>query len=323
NIVMNAALTALMHGRCAEDVTLTALPLAHVYGNVVMNGTLMTGGTLILVSPFDAAQILAGIADHRATRFEGVPTMYYDLLGSDALRGANLTSLTLCTVGGQTMPIERMRAVEERFGCPLIELWGMSEIAGLGTTFPHTGPRTLGSIGIPLPGIQARTVDLESRAPVGADIPGELQIRGPIVMRGSLGNPAATDAVLDVDGWLSTGDIARIDNDGQIFIVDRSKDVILTSGNNVYPAEIERVIAAHPAVLMVAVGRDPHPRKGEAPHAYVVLRKGCVAEPGAIIDLCRHTLAPYKIPASVSFVADLPRNSTGKILRRALDRTAS
>ena len=216
------------------------------------------------------------------------------------------------------MPDEKMRAVEARFGCPLVELWGMSEIGGLGTTFPWTGPRTLGSIGVALPTMQVRTVDFESGRTTATDAPGELQVRGPLVMQGYLGNPAATREVLDEDGWLSTGDIARIDGDGQVFIVDRRKDMILTSGNNVYPAELERVIAMHSAVAMVAVGRDTHPTKGEVPHAYVVAKTGSVVDEAAIIDHCRGHLAPYKLPRAVSFVPDLPRNSTGKILRRAL-----
>lgn len=317
-VLLNAALTGTIHGRSCEDVTVTALPLAHVYGNVVMNATLLAGGTLVLLPAFDTAAVVEAIAGHRATRFDGVPTMYYFLLGFAGLETADLSSLRMCTVGGQTMPDEKMRAVEAAFGCPLVELWGMSEIGGLGTTFPWTGPRTHGSIGIALPMVDVRVVDPVSRAVLGGDTPGELQVRGPIVMQGYFGKPEATREVLGDDGWLSTGDIAQIDGAGQVFIVDRMKDVILTSGNNVYPAEIERVLAMHEAVAMAAVGRDAHPDKGEVPHAYIVLRDGAAGDSDAIIAHCRAYLAPYKLPRAVSFVTDLPRNSTGKILRRSL-----
>lgn len=318
SVLLNAALTGMMHGRSGEDVTVTALPLAHVYGNVVMNGTLLAGGTLVLLPAFDAGAVVEAIAAHRATRFDGVPTMYYFLLGFAGLAAADLSSLRMCTVGGQTMPEEKMRSVEAALGCPLVELWGMSEIGGLGTTFPWTGPHTHGSIGIALPMVDVRVVDPVSRAVLGGETPGELQVRGPIVMQGYFGKPEATREVLDPEGWLSTGDIARIDTAGQVFIVDRMKDVILTSGNNVYPAEIERVLAMQGDVAMAAVGRDVHPDKGEVPHAYIVLRDGAVGDSEAIIAHCRRYLAPYKLPRAVSFVADLPRNSTGKILRRAL-----
>jgi long-chain acyl-CoA synthetase len=320
NVLMNAGLTGLMHGRTAADITVSALPLAHVYGNVVMNGSLLAGATLVLLPAFSPEAVLEAIATHRATRFEGVPTMYYRLLDAPGLTDAAVETLTLCTVGGQTMPVDKMRAVETRFGCPLIELWGMSEIGGLGTTFPWTGQRTLGSIGIALPGMAVRTVDPDTRQPTAADKPGELQIRGPTVMIGYLGNPDATRETLDAEGWLSTGDVARIDADGQVFVIDRMKDVILTSGNNVYPAEIERAISSLAGVTMVGVGRDTHPDKGEVPHAYIVTESGVVISPDQVIEHCRSLLAPYKFPRHISFVEDLPKTSSGKILRRMLGK---
>lgn len=319
-VVTNAAMTGLMHGRSALDTVVAALPLAHVYGNVVMNGTILTGATLCLLRAFDPDAVLAAIETHRGTSFEGVPTMYYRLLASPRLGSTDLSSLRMCAVGGQNIPVEKMTEIEEAFGCPLIELWGMSELAGLGSTFPWTGPRTIGSVGYPLPVMEARTIDLETGRPTAVDEPGELQVRGPVVMSGYLNHPEATERAIDADGWLSTGDIARIDANRCIFILDRRTDVILTSGNNVYPAEVERVIATHPAVDMVAVARDPHPTKGEVPHAYVVLKAGNDLDPTAIIDHCRTLLAPYKLPRAVTFVDDLPKNSTGKIMRRMLNR---
>lgn len=322
NVLMNAGLTGLMHGRSADDITVSALPLAHVYGNVVMNGSLIAGATLILLPTFTPEAVFDAIGRYRATRFEGVPTMYYRLLTSPDIGIADVSSLRFCTVGGQTMPVDKMEAVEACFGCALIELWGMSEIAGLGTTFPWTGPRTLGSIGIALPGTEIRTVDAETRLQTPVDVAGELQIKGATVMMGYLGNPAATREALDDEGWLSTGDVARIDAAGLVFIIDRIKDVILTSGNNVYPAEIERVISGLPGVTMVGVGREAHSEKGEVPHAFIVRDSGSVISAEDVIEHCRGLLAPYKIPRRVSFVDDLPKTSSGKILRRFLGQDA-
>jgi len=319
NVLMNAQLTSLMHGRSERDTVVTALPLPHVYGTVVMNGTLLTGGTLVLHARFEEAPVLQSIQRHSATLFEGVPTMYFFLLNHPQLGGADLSSLRICTVGGQTMPVAKMEEVEARFGCPLIELWGMTELAGLGTTFAHHGPVRHGSIGVPLPYCAAKVVDVEdAKRELPAGEAGELMVRGPVVMAGYYGNDAATRETVEPDGWLHTGDVARIDEEGFIYIVDRKKDLILTAGYNVYPAEIERVVAAHPAVAMVAVGSIPDEAKGELAKAYVVPRSGSTPDEWDIIAHCREHLAAYKVPRAVQFVPDLPRTSTGKIMRRRL-----
>ncbi len=217
------------------------------------------------------------------------------------------------------MPVAKMQAVEERFGCPLIELWGMTELAGLGTTFPSNGPHKLGSIGIALPHVEARIADVADPA---ATMPrgevGELMIRGPIVMRGYYGNEKATRETIEADGWMHTGDLATMDEDGAVFIVDRKKDMIITGGFKVFPAEIERVIAAHPSVALVAVGSQPDEFKGEIAKAYVVLKPGASADAEEILALCREQIAAYKAPRALQFVADLPKTSTGKIMRREL-----
>jgi long-chain acyl-CoA synthetase len=251
--------------------------------------------------------------------FEGVPTMYMYLLNSAHLATYNLSSLTRCTVGGQTMPVAKMEEVEARFGCPLIEVWGMTEIAGVGTTHPLYGPRRHGSIGRAVPYVDCRIADLADagKTLVSEEI-GELMIRGPILMQGYYGNEAASRAALEPDGWLHTGDVARMDAEGYIYIVDRKKDLIITGGYNIYPAELERVIAAHPAVAMVAVGSQPDALKGELAKAYVVLKRDAPADANAILAHCRAHLAAYKVPRSVQFVSDLPKTSTGKIMRREL-----
>jgi long-chain acyl-CoA synthetase len=317
-VLLNVAMTAQMHARNAGDTVVSALPCPHVYGNVVFNSALWFGMTLVLHAAFREPEILDSIERHRATLFEGVPTMYMYLLNHAALPGADLGSLTRCTVGGQTMPVAKMEEVQARFGCPLVELWGMTELAGLGTTHPCYGPIKLGSIGIALPHVEARIDPVEAGAKAAPGTVGELMIRGPIVMQGYYNNEKATRETIEPDGWLHTGDLAYADEDGAIFIVDRKKDLIISAGNNIYPAELERVIAAHPAVAMVAVAGRPDPMKGEVPKAYVVLRQGVRAEADDIIAHCRKTLAPYKIPRAVAFVADLPKTSTGKILRRSL-----
>jgi long-chain acyl-CoA synthetase len=318
-VVLNTAMTANMHLRVADDVVVTALPYSHVYGNVVMNGAFLCGYSLVLLERFDADLALEAIERHQATLFEGVPTMYYYLLDSASLANRNLGSLTRATVGGQTMPLEQMRNVQQRLGCPLLELWGMTEIAGLGTTHPAYASERLGSIGLPLPLSECRIDDLRQPGQrVAAGERGELMFRGPTVMEGYIGNAEATAEALRTDGWLHTGDIAWQDDDGYVYLVDRVKEMIITGGYNIYPSEVERVIAGHPAVQMVAVGATADTTKGELAHAYVVLRPGVRADKEALMAYCRAHLAAYKVPKAIHFVSDVPKTSTGKIIRRAL-----
>lgn len=319
SVLTNTAMTATMHLRGPQDVVVSALPCSHVYGNVVMNAAIAYGMTLVLHASFDVERVLASIAQHRATMFEGVPTMYMYLLNSPRLPDFDLSSLTRCTVGGQTMPEAKMRLVEAALGCPLIELWGMTELGGLGTTHSAYGPKRLGSIGVALPHLEARIAASDgSDAVVPAGEVGELQIRGPVVMSGYLGRPEATAQTIDAQGWLRTGDLARIDAEGYIYVVDRLKDMIITAGFNIYPAELERTIAEHPDVAMVAVGSIPDEAKGELAKAYIVPRQGTSPDAAALEAFCRARLAAYKVPRAFQFVADLPKTSSGKVLRRKL-----
>ncbi len=321
NVLMNTVLTAVMHRRIADDTIVTALPCAHVYGNVVMNGCFFYGATLALVRRFEERAVLAAIQAHRATMFEGVPTAFMMLLAHPDLPKHDLGSLTRCTVGGQTMPVAKGREVEERFGCPLLELWGMTELAGLGTTHAWYAENRLGSIGVALPYVSARIAAAEdaTRTLAPGEV-GELMIKGPIVMQGYFGNDAATRETIEPDGWLHTGDVGKMDEDGYVQIVDRKKDMINTGGFNVYPAEIERVLASHPAVAMSAVGRVPDEIKGELAKAYVVLKPGVHISAEELVAFCRKELAAYKVPRAVRFVAALPTTSTGKIMRRELGK---
>ena len=319
-VLLNCALTATMHGRDERDVVVTALPAPHVYGNVAINGTFLVGGTVVLMERFNAAEALALVDEHRATLIEGVPTMYAMMLAAPEIERADLSSLRRSTVGGQTISTAVIREWERRsHGAPLLELWGMTELSGLGTTHALHAPNVHGSIGVALPGVEVRVsslVDRTQAAPVGE--PGELCVRGPLNMLGYYGRPDWTSEAIDADGWLHTGDVAHANADGYFFVVDRLKDMIITGGYNVYPAEIERVVASHPAVAMVAVGRLADDLKGEVARAYVVLKPGTSSSEAEILEHCRPHLAAYKLPRSVRFVPDLPKTSTGKIMRREL-----
>ncbi len=319
SIVLNVAMTALMHQRSDSDTVVTALPCPHVYGNVVMSGAIQNGMTLVLHPNFEEQTILKSIQEHRATLFEGVPTMFMFLLNHPEFDHYDLSSLRCCTVGGQTMPKPKMEEVEERFGCPLIELWGMTELGGLGSTFAANGPVKHGSIGVALPYTEARiaSTDDASKTLLAGEV-GELMIKGGIVMQGYFGNDQATRDTIEPDGWMHTGDVASMDEDGCIFIVDRKKDMILTAGYNVYPAEIERVVAGHPDVALVAVGSIPDEEKGELAKAYIVPKVGATPSADNVIAYCREHLAAYKVPRAVQFVDDLPKTSTGKVMRREL-----
>ena len=319
NVIMNAALTATMTVRTRHDTVVTALPCPHVYGNVVMNTSFLYGMTLVLLPLFEPAAVMQAIQDHKATLFEGVPTMFMYLLADPEFDSYDLSSLTRCTVGGQTMPAAKAQEFEARVGCPVLEIWGMTEVAGLGTANPWYGENRHGSIGIQLPTVQCRIADVDDAAKtLPAGEVGELMVRGPIVMQGYYGNEQGTSETIEPDGWLHSGDLAKMDEAGYIWIVDRKKDMILTAGFNVYPAELERVIAAHPAVALVAVGSLPDETKGEIAKAYIVLKPGETGDADAILAHCREHLAAYKVPRQVQFVADVPKTSTGKIMRREL-----
>ena len=318
-VFLNTAAVFAVQTRTERDVMLNALPLPHVYGNIIMNGTFMAGATLVMMERFDPAVALAEIRRHQVTVVDGVPTMYAMMLADPSMPGTDLSSLRMCAVGGQTMPVAKMEEWERRSGAPLLELWGMTELGGAGTSNCGYMPNVHGSIGFVLPGLEARIASLEDACLTVPDgEPGELMVRGPLVMLGYYANEQATRAAIEPDGWMHTGDIASRDDEGHYFIVDRRKDLIITGGFNVYPAEIERVVASYPAVAMVAVGSVPDETLGELARAYVVLRPDATATEAQIIDHCRPHLAAYKLPRSVRFVPDLPKTSTGKVMRREL-----
>jgi len=272
-----------------------------------------------LMERFDAGEVMDAVQTHKATIMDGVPTMYFYMLAHSEFDKFDLTSLTRAVVGGQTMPVAKSEEWTTKVGTPMLELWGMTELAGPGIMQHSYGENRLGAAGIEMPYFRAKIVDPED---VTTELPngevGELMVSGAFVMLGYFGNEEATKEAIEPDGWLHSGDLAKMDDDGYIFMVDRKKDMILTAGYNIYPAEIERVIAGHAAVAMVGVGGKADVEKGEIAKAYVVLKPDATAMPDDIRKHCREHLAAYKVPREVQIVADLPTTSTGKILRREL-----
>ncbi|HEV7885023.1 MAG TPA: long-chain fatty acid--CoA ligase [Solirubrobacteraceae bacterium] len=305
-----------------ETVTLGALPLFHTFGQTcAMNATLTAGGCLTLIPRFDPATALNVIERDRVSVFEGVPTMYGAMLHDPSAETADVSSLQVCACGGASLPVALMRAFEERFGCVILEGYGLSETSPV-ASFNHPGrPRKPGSIGTPIAGVEMKVVsDAGDDLPVG-DV-GEIVIRGHNVMKGYFNRPEATAEAIDADGWFHSGDLARVDEDGYFFIVDRKKDLIIRGGYNVYPREIEEVLYEHPAVREAAVVRVPHDDLGEEVGAAVVLEDGAVATTAELRAFVKDQVAAYKYPRHVWLVDELPKGPTGKILKRQIELPA-
>jgi long-chain acyl-CoA synthetase len=315
-LARNARLTAetLLQNH-PNDVMMGCLPLFHVFGLTCgLNATVLAGGTLTLLPRFDAGKALDIIARDRVTIFEGVPTMYAGMLHHPAADSADTTSLRVCVSGGAAMPVEILRGFEEKFGCMILEGYGLSETSPVASfNHPHR-PRKAGSIGTPVEGVEMRLVS-DAGGPVPAGEVGEIAIRGHNVMKGYWGKPAATTEAIP-DGWFRTGDLARVDEDGYYYIVDRKKEMIIRGGYNVYPREIEEALHEHPAVAEVAVIGMPHAELGEEVGAAVALKPGAEASPAELQQFVKERVAAYKYPRRVWLVAGLPKGPTGKILRR-------
>ena len=298
-----------------DDVVMGCLPLFHVFGLTCgLNAAIACGATLTLIPRFSADKALAVIARDHVTVFEGVPTMYAAMLGTDPSSRPDVSSLRLCISGGAAMPVEVMRQFEEAFGCIVLEGYGLSETSPVASfNHPHA-PRKPGSIGTPIEGVDMRLVD-KDRQEVPAGEVGEIEIRGHNLMKGYWGRPEATEATIR-DGWLATGDMARADEDGYLYIVDRKKDLIIRGGYNVYPREVEEVLYEHPAVAEAAVVGIPHESLGEDIGAAVVLKSGADASPAELSAYVKARLAAYKYPRRVWLTESLPKGPTGKILRR-------
>jgi long-chain acyl-CoA synthetase len=298
-----------------------ALPFFHIYGlTCVMLFGIELGVEQVLLPRFEVEEALAVFENDRPTMFSGVPTMYMALLASGAdLRKHHLHDVKIFNSGGSALPVNLKRSFEEEAGKPLFEGYGLSEASPVThNNPPFLGDGREGSIGIPIPSTDARIVDVqtgEREMPVGES--GELIIKGPQVMKGYLNMPEETATALK-DGWLHTGDVAKMDEDGYFYIVDRKKDMILASGYNVYPREVEEVLFEHPDVAeAVAIG-VPDEFRGETVKAFVVKRSGAGTTEEEIVTFCKERLAAYKTPKSVEFREDLPKSAVGKLLRRVL-----
>ena len=305
------------------DVVMGCLPLFHVFGmTCAMNTAFARGAALTLVPRFDPVKALEVIQRDRVTVFMGVPTMYNALLTAAAAADSppDLSTLRLAVSGGASLPLEVMRRFEETFGASILEGYGLSETSPVASFNHPDRERKAGSIGISVRGVEMKLVtpDGSEVGPDDGETVGEIFIRGENIMKGYWGKPEATAEAIDSDGWFRSGDLARRDADGFYFIVDRTKDLIIRGGLNVYPREVEEVLYEHPAVAEVAVVGVPHPELGEEIAAYVVRRPGAEVTEAELVEHVRNLVAPYKYPRTVTFIDELPKGATGKILKREL-----
>lgn len=304
------------------DVVFGVLPLFHIFGlNVVLAYSLMRGASLVLVERFDPMTAIETIRDRKVTLIPGAPPLWMAFEQMPTLPKDSFASVRIALTGASKMPEHTTRALFERYGLLVTEGYGLTECAPVVTTTTNVEKTTaltkIGSIGRVLPGVEVRLVDESGENALRGDA-GEIWVRGPNVFLGYFEDPQATARALTADGWLRTGDIAVIDDDGFFYLVDRAKDLIIVSGFNVYPAEVEEAIREHSAVAQAAVVGVEHPHSGEAVRAYVVLRQDAHLDEDAVIDHCRARLARYKCPTKVLFVSQLPTGATGKVLRREL-----
>jgi long-chain acyl-CoA synthetase len=300
------------------DTVLVVLPLFHSYGLMAALGfALATGSTCILVPKFNAKETLKLIQKYRPTSFPGVPTIYTALLQEPTVGQYDLKSIELCASAAAPLPLELLQQFEQITGAKILEGYGLTEASPATHANPINGRRVSGSVGLPYPDTDVRIIDDVT----GADLPlgqaGEVLIRGPQIMLGYWNKEEETATALR-GGWLHTGDIGRMDEDGYLYIVDRKKDMIISGGFNVYPREIDEVLYQHPAVMEACAIGIADSYRGESIKAFVVLKPGALATEQEILAFCNERLAVYKRPRAVAFVSDLPKSTVGKILRRVL-----
>lgn len=300
-----------------EDVSLGVLPLFHIFGlNAVLGSALCAGAPVLLMERFDPVSALESVEGRDVTVIAGAPTMWTAWANLPSADPTALAGVRITTSGSAKLPAEIAQRIKDHFGVTVTEGYGLTEASPVVTSSVGLEAR-YGSIGMPLPGVEVRLVDADGEDSLIGDA-GELWVRGPNVFAGYWNDPEATAAVLLPDGWLRTGDIAVVDDDGFIYLVDRAKDLIIVSGFNVFPAEVEDVLIVHPGIDACAVVGVPHPYSGEAVKAYVVVAAGHSLEEDEVIDWCAEHLARYKCPDKVMFVDQLPQGLSGKVLRRAL-----
>lgn len=321
NLTANARqVNAIDPDRDADDRILGVLPFFHVFANTcVLNRTVLNGGMIAMLPRFDAKQALQTITRTKATALPGVPTMYQALLDHPDLAKTDFSSLRVCISGGAPMPAELREKFVAATGASLVEGYGLTESAGVVATNPYEGPVKAGTIGQPIPATHIRLLDKEDPAkdaPVGE--PGELAVKGPQIMRGYWNRPDADQDSFTADGWLRTGDVATIDADGYIRIVDRLKDMIAVGGFKVYPSEIEHKLYQHPAVKEAIVLGVPDPYRGEHPKAFVTLEEGYDVSGDALAAWLNPQLGKHERVSAVEVRDHLPKTMIGKLDRKAL-----
>jgi acyl-CoA synthetase (AMP-forming)/AMP-acid ligase II len=323
NLVASLGQTWLAHQVTEDDVVIAALPLFHIYGlQLTLNLPLLAGATVVILPRFELEAFLRAVQDHAITRAEVVPPVVLGLATADVVGDYDLSTLRLLTSAAAPLGADLARACTRRLGCRVKQAYGMTEVSGGTHIAPETGPDRPDSVGPALPGVECRIVDPGTGADLPPGDPGELLVRTAGAMRGYLGNPEATAATIDPDGWVHTGDIVTTDEDGWFYVTDRAKELIKYKGYQVAPAELEAVLLTHPAVADVAVVRRPDAQAGEVPKAFVVLQAPASAQ--ELMAWVAGRVASYKRVRQVEFIDSIPKSPTGKILRRLLvERDAS
>ena len=325
NIVANThQISAWMpSAKPGQEKVMAAIPFFHVYGMTVamIYGVHLGAELTIVPNPRPIDNVMSVIQKERTTIFPGVPAMYIGVVNHPKVGEYDLKSVKACISGSAPLPME----VQERFGKltggRLVEGYGLTEAAPVTHCNPVYGTRKNGSIGVPLPGVEARLINLEDGGDVlpGTDVTGELLVRGPQVMKGYWGREEETANTIDAEGWLHTGDICRIDDEGYFFIVDRKKDMIIASGFKILPRDVEEVLFMHPKVQEAVVVGIPNPKRGDdTVKAYIVSREGGEPTIEELREFCKQHLAPYKVPREFEFRTELPKTIVGKVLRRVL-----
>ncbi len=321
NIVANALqVTEWFKGcRYGEETVICVLPFFHSYGmTCCINFGIANAATLVVLPRFEIDPVMQAIDKYQPTLFPGVPTMYIGVVNHPDVTKINVKSIKYCISGSAPLPVEVAQKFEELTGGYLVEGFGLSETSPVSHCNPMIGVRKPGSIGLPLPDTLCKIVDLETGTkilPPGET--GELCITGPQAMKGYWNMPEETAKTLR-DGWVYTGDIARMDEDGYFYIVDRKKDMIIAGGFNIYPRDVEEVLFEHPKVMEAVVAGVPDPYRGETVKAFIVLKEGEQATEEEIVAYCKTKLAAYKVPKLVEFRKELPKTAVGKVLRRFL-----
>jgi len=321
NLISNTLMASYWMYRCerGKESILGVLPFFHVYGmTAVMNLSIMEGHKMILLPRFDPETTLKTIQKQRPTLFPGAPTIYIALLNHPKLKNYDLSSIKACISGSAPLPVEVQEQFEKVTGGKLIEGYGLTEASPVThANFLWDGERIKGSIGVPWPDTEARIISLETGEEAKVNEIGELIVRGPQIMKGYWNRPDETEAVLR-DGWLYTGDLGYMDERGYFYIVDRKKDMIIASGYNIYPREVEEVLYEHPKIQEAVVIGVPDAYRGETVKAFIVLKEGAECSEEELRAFMKEKLAPYKVPKIYEFRKELPKTAVGKILRRAL-----